>query len=172
MNHSPSNNVVVSAMISQERDIALIDELRGADAETACVEFKQNNADPDRIGVLCSALSNSARIEDKAVAYVLWGINDSSHNVIGTTFSPDAQKVGNQDFQFWLAQMLKPDIALSFRTLQHPDGKVVMLEIPAATSAPIEFKGTAYCRIGSATPKLSDHPQRFQKLINNLRPYR
>ncbi|CAE6507536.1 MAG TPA: ATP-binding protein [Nitrosomonas nitrosa] len=172
MNHSPSNNVVVSAMISQERDIALIDELRGADAETACVEFKQNNADPDRIGVLCSALSNSARIEDKAVAYVLWGIDDSSHNVIGTTFSPDAQKVGNQDFQFWLAQLLKPDIALSFRTLQHPDGKVVMLEIPAATSAPVEFKGTAYCRIGSATPKLSDHPQRFQKLINNLRPYR
>lgn len=45
MNHSPSNNVVVSAMISQERDIALIDELRGADAETACVEFKQNNAE-------------------------------------------------------------------------------------------------------------------------------
>jgi predicted HTH transcriptional regulator len=33
----------------------------------------------------------------------------------------------------------------------------VILEIPATTIAPIEFNGTAYVRIGSATPKLSDH---------------
>lgn len=31
--------------VKPERDIALIDELRGAGSETACVEFKQNITD-------------------------------------------------------------------------------------------------------------------------------
>jgi ATP-dependent DNA helicase RecG len=158
--------------VKPSRDIALIDELRNANAETTCVEFKQNNADPKRIGVLCSALSNSARIGDQAVAYLLWGIDNDSHEVTGTTFNPDTQIVGNEVFQFWLAKKLKPGLALSFRMVEHPDSRVVILEIPAVTSAPVEFGGTAYCRIGSATPKLSDHPELFQKLINNLRPYR
>ena len=155
-----------------DRDIALINELCAMTAETACVEFKQDNADPERIGILCAALSNSARIENEAVAYILWGIDDVSHKVSDTAFAPETQKVGNQGLQFWLAKMLNPSIGFSFRSVEHPNGKVVILEIPAATTAPVEFKRTAYIRIGSATPKLSDYPDRFQKLINNLRPYR
>ena len=44
-----------------ERDVALIDELRNGGSENACAEFKHNNDDPDMIGKLVSALSNSAR---------------------------------------------------------------------------------------------------------------
>jgi len=135
--------------VKPNRDVALIDELRSVCSESACVEFKQNITDPSIIGTLCSALSNSARIEEKEVAYVLWGIEDNSHNITGTTFNPDAHKVGNQGLQIWLAKMLNPGIAFSFRTVNHLDGKVVILEIPATTSAPIEFMGTAYCRIGT-----------------------
>lgn len=155
-----------------QRDIALINELRSASAETACVEFKQNNEHPDKIGELCSALSNAARIDEKPVAYVLWGVDDASHAITATAFDPISKKVGNEDFQFWLSKKIKPNTAFSFRIIQHPDGKVVILEIPAANSAPVEFDGTAYIRIGSATPRLSDNPALFQKLINNLRPYR
>ena len=155
-----------------ERDIALINELRSANAETACVEFKQNNEHPDKIGELCSALSNAARIDEKPIAYVLWGVDDASHAITATAFDPISKKVGNEDFQFWLSKKIKPNTAFSFRIVQHPDGKVVILEIPAANSAPVEFDGTAYVRIGSATPRLSDNPALFQKLINNLRPYR
>ncbi len=162
----------ISLASKQERDIDLINELRSKDAETNCVEFKQNNDNPKQIGTLCSALANSARIENLAVAYILWGIENDNHNVTGTIFAPDVKKVGNEVFQFWLTKKLKPNIALSFRTINHPDGRVVILEIPAAASAPIEFDGTSYVRIGSATPKLADHPALFQKLINNLRPYR
>ena len=56
-----------------ERDIALIDDLRKQSSETALVEFKKDNIDPKVIGKLCSALSNSARIEQHDFAYVLWG---------------------------------------------------------------------------------------------------
>ena len=58
-----------------------------------------------------------------------------------------------------------------FRVVNHPKGRVVLMEIPTATSAPIQFDGTAYIRIGSATPKLADHTQRYEALINALRPF-
>ena len=154
-----------------ERDVALVDELRGGHDEKQWVEFKRDNADDKVIGKLCSALSNGARAADREVAYVVWGIDDSSKAVVGTTFNADAKKVGGQVFQLWLAQMLNPSPAFSFRTVDHPAGRVVLLEIPAATVAPVEYEGTAYIRIGSATPKLSDYPDRYQKLIQNLRPY-
>lgn len=153
-----------------ERDIALVDELRTT--ENALVEFKQNNCDAKLIAKLCSALSNAARIDNKDFAYVLWGIDDVSHEVVGTTFNPEGVKPdSNTVLQLWLAQRLKPSVAFTFRTIAHPKGTVVMLEVPAATSAPVAFDDIAYVRIGSATPKLTDYPERHQKLITNLRPY-
>lgn len=154
-----------------ERDIAWIDELRRSGHENSCVEFKENNDDPEIIGKLISALANAAREQNVEVAVVLWGIEDQTGKIIGTNFDPNAKRVGGQAFELRLAQMLNPSPAFSFRTVDHPDGRVVILEIPAATLAPIEYKGTAYIRIGNATPKLSDYPARFQKLITNLRPY-
>ena len=78
-----------------ERDIELIDELRLQPAETAWLEFKQNNFDPEMIGKWCSAISNAARVEGKDIAYMLWGIQDNDHAVIGTTFNPDTEHKGN-----------------------------------------------------------------------------
>ena len=49
------------------RDSDLIDELRRLPAESAWVEFKRENSDPDRIGRRCSALSNAARFEGQDV---------------------------------------------------------------------------------------------------------
>lgn len=157
---------------SADRDIALVDELRALPAEAAWVEFKGNNTDPDMIGVRCSALSNAARIEGRDSAYMLWGIEDDSHAVAGTDFNPDTKKKGNQELSFWLARSLQPSIAFSFRVVEHPQGRVVLLEVPAATGAPVAFNGVPYIRIGSATPKLTDYPQRYQQLIERLQPYR
>jgi len=154
------------------RDIALIDQLRAEPAETPWLEFKSNNTDPEMIGKRCSALANSARIEGQDLAYMVWGIEDETHAVVGTEFNPDTKKVGNQDLPLWLANSLQPSIAFSFRTVEHPQGRLVLLEIPAATGAPVAFNGLPYIRIGSATPKLTDYPERYQQLIERLRPYR
>lgn len=159
-------------MMNEARDIALIDELRVLPAETSWVEFKANNTDPDVIGKRCSALSNAARIEGRDCAYILWGNEDGSHKLIGTTFNPDVQKAHGQELQLWLANCLQPSIPFSFRVANHPDGRVVLLEIPAATGAPVAFNNIAYIRIGSATPKLTDYPERYQQLLERLLPYR
>lgn len=158
--------------MNEARDIALVDELRGLSAETPWLEFKGNNTDPDVIGKRCSALSNAARIEGRDCAYMLWGIEDDSHAVIGTSFNPDSQKAHGQVLQLWLANSLQPSIAFSFRVVNHPLGRVVLLEIPAATGTPVAFNNIAYIRVGSATPKLTDYPQRYQQLIERMQPYR
>jgi ATP-dependent DNA helicase RecG len=155
-----------------ERDIVLIDQLRAEPAEANWLEFKGSNAEPDMIGKRCSALANAARIEGRDLAYVVWGIADETHAVVGTDFNPDTKKVGNQGLPLWLANSLQPSIAFSFRTVAHPAGRLVILEIPAATGAPVAFNGVPYIRIGSATPKLTDYPERYQRLIERLQPYR
>lgn len=154
-----------------KRDIALVEELINQPAENSLVEFKRNNFKPETVGKLCSALSNAARIAQKDFSYVLWGIQDDSHEIVGTMFEPSKETVGNQVFEFWLSGRLNPSIAFEFRVIEHPNGRVVLLEIPAATSAPVSYENIPYVRIGSATPKLLDYPDRFQKLIDNMKPF-
>lgn len=158
--------------MNESRDIDLIDELCAQPSETQWLEFKSNNINPEVIGKRCSALSNAARIEGRDFAYMLWGIEDGSHIIIGTSFDPNAEKVNNQVLQLWLANCLQPSIAFSFRVINHPRGRVVVLEIPAATGTPVSFNNIAYIRIGSTTPKLTDYPERYQQLIERMQPYR
>lgn len=157
--------------MSQQRDIDVVNELLAVGAETTWLEFKKDNTEPETIGVRCSALANAARLAGKDVAYMVWGVEDSTLKVTGTSFKPDSQKAHGQELQFWLARQLQPSIPFEFRSISHPDGQVVLLEIPAATSAPVAFKNIPYIRIGSATPKLTDFPDRYQQVIEKLRPY-
>ena len=50
-----------------------LDELLTLSNETEWVEFKYNNADPKQIGEYISALANSAVIQRKEMAYMIWG---------------------------------------------------------------------------------------------------
>lgn len=158
--------------MSAARDIDLVNELLATPDETEWLEFKHNNNDPVMIGVRCSALSNSARFVGRETAFILWGIEDGTRRIVGTTFHPESDKQGNQPMQFWLAQRLQPSIPFTFREIAHPAGRIVLLEIPAATGAPVCFNDTPYIRIGSATPKLTEYPERYQQLIERMRPYR
>ena len=153
------------------RLLALIDDLRAQAAESALTEFKANYADPAMVGRLISAIANAARIEERDSGYVVWGVRDADHAVVGTAFDPRTAKQARQPLEFWLNQRLSPGVAFSFQAIRHPRGRVVLLEVPAATTAPVEFDRTAYDRIGSATPRLADNPERQRALWEALRPY-
>lgn len=157
--------------MTDDRTLALIDDLRDLPAETSWVEFKENNADPQMIGKLISALSNSARLADQHYAYVLWGVRDADHSVAGTTFVPTKQMQQGQPLELWLTQRLKPGAAFTFKPVDYHGAKLVLLEIPAAATSPVEFERAAYIRIGSATPRLSDHPERLKALWAKLHPF-
>lgn len=154
-----------------DRDIDLIDDLRSQTTETTWLEFKTNQGDGEKIGKLVSALSNAARLEGKESAFLVWGIEDQSHDVVGTTFDPFSKTIGSQVFELWLRNKLSPAPAFEFRAVNHPGGRLILLEIPAPTMAPTAFESVAYIRVGSATPKLTDDPHRYQALIEKMRPY-
>lgn len=157
--------------MTDSRDITLLNELLLQHDETFWLEFKQNNTDPVMIGKRCSALSNAARSRDTDYSYLVWGIEDETKKVVGTTFHPETQKVGGMVLPMWLAQRLKPSIAFEFKTITYENKRVVLLEIPAASGSPVLFEETPYIRIGSATPKLTDYSERYQLLLNKLRTY-
>lgn len=157
--------------MSEPRTLALIDDLRQMPAEASWVEFKENNADAPLIGKLMSALSNAARLADQPFAYLLWGVRDADHAAVGTTFEPSAQLQQGQPLELWLAQRLQPAIAFNFKPAEYQGVRLVLLEIPAAASSPVEWERQAFIRIGSTTPRLSDHPERLKALWAKLQPH-
>jgi ATP-dependent DNA helicase RecG len=137
----------------------LITELRKLSTEVGWAEFKENNFNPEDIGEYISALSNTAALNGKTNAYVVWGIKDGTHEVVGTTFKPSSAKKGNENLENWLVRMLSPRLHFHFFELDYEGKPVVLLEIPRASGKPTQFSGTEFVRIGSCRQKLKDHPQ-------------
>jgi ATP-dependent DNA helicase RecG len=114
---------------SAEYLTGLVRELCKLPHETEWVEFKANNADPQEIGQYVSALANAAAINGKAFAYLVWGIENATHRIIGTTFSPVATKKGNEPLETWLLRLLAPKIHFRFQELVVDGLSVVLLEL-------------------------------------------
>ncbi len=132
--------------------------------ETECVEFKQNNTDPEQIGEYISALSNSAALSGKANAYLVWGVDDATHVIVGTNFSPSAEKKGNEELESWLLRLLSPKLHFHFYSLDIDEKQVVILEVARATHKPVQFQGKGFIRVGSYKKQLKDYPDKERAL--------
>lgn len=157
--------------MSEARDIAMVEDFCRKRSEQNCVEFKKNLSKPEVIGKYISALSNSARAYSQRYGYVIWGIEDESGQIVGTNFDPASVLIGREPLEFWLSNHLQPSPHFEFRCVEHPSGRLILLEIAACTQSPVEFDRTAYIRIGSATPPLSDYPDRQRDLWTKLQPF-
>lgn len=144
--------------------LGILAELRKLPRETEWVEFKHNNDEPDEIGEYLSALANAAALTGKVGAWLVWGVSNDTHEVIGTTFNPAAAKVGSEELESWLLRLLSPKINFRFYTVQLEDNMVVLLEISAAFRHPVQFKGTEFIRVGSYKKKLKDFPEKEREL--------
>jgi len=144
--------------------LSMLLELQKLPSETEWVEFKRDKDDPEMIGEYISALSNSAGLLGKVNAWLVWGVDDESHEVVGTTFRPALAKVGNEELENWLLRLLNPKINFRFHTLQVDEKPVVLLEIGAAFRHPVQFKNTEFIRVGSYKKKLKDFPEKEREL--------
>ncbi len=144
---------------------SLLRELCALPKESEWVEFKHNNDDVPIIGEYISALSNSAAISGKQSAYMVWGVENETHEIIGTNFKPSSAKYKQQELESWLLQKLIPKIDFQFYEFKYGDDlNVVILEIQAATHTPVQFDGNEYIRIGSYKKKLRDYQEKERKL--------
>lgn len=144
--------------------VSLVRELCKLPAETEWVEFKVNVHEPEEVGEYVSALANSAASAGKAFAYLVWGIADHGHEVVGTSFDPSTEKVGNEDLENWLLRLLAPKIHFRFLEVSVDGHSVVLLEIERAFRHPVQFQGQEYIRVGSYKKKLKDFPEKERAL--------
>ena len=135
----------------------LLYELIKLPNETEWLEFKCNYAKPDEIGEYISALSNSATYHDKNNAYLIWGVDNNTHEIVGTDFDFSSTKVGNEELENWLRHLLSDNANFSVHALNVDGLRVVMLVIFAAIYKTVRFKNIDYIRVGSYKKKLKDY---------------
>lgn len=143
---------------------SLVHELRALPRETEWVELKVDKAEPQAIGEYISALANAAALVGKAFAYLVWGVRNDDHAVVGTVFDPQQTHVGNEELESWLLRLLEPKIAFRFFSVAIGDRRVVVLEIARATRHPVRFSGQEFVRVGSYKKKLKDFPEKERAL--------
>jgi ATP-dependent DNA helicase RecG len=140
---------------------ALLDRLRAEPRESEWLEFKANRYEPQAIGEYLSALSNSACLLGKPRGYLVFGIEDGTHAVIGTAFDPQAEDgQGNQLLPLWLALGLRPNVGFEIHTWQYQGQRVVVFEVHPAFDRPVEFYGKAFVRNGSSKTALASYPEK------------
>ena len=143
---------------------ALLVELLPLPSETEWAEFKENVSDPDMIGKRVSGLANSAALNERSAGYQVWGVEDGTHRVMGTTFRPTKAKKGGEALVNFLTRMLTPQVDFRFYEWEHDGRPMVLLEVPAASHQPVGFAGHEYVRIDSHTKPLKEHPERERAL--------
>lgn len=137
--------------------------------EVEWAEFKVNNRDPDRIAKYISGLSNAATLYDRPSAYIVWGIEDSTHNIIGTDFEYRKAKKGNMSLELWLTQLINPKIDFRFHEVPFKNGSgesiyATLIEIPCAEGEPTRYGSIGYIRVGSNLKPLSDYKEKEAEL--------
>ncbi|MDD5933746.1 MAG: ATP-binding protein, partial [bacterium] len=76
----------------------LLNELFQYKKEREWFEYKENWFQPIALGEYISALSNSAALVGKKYGYFIWGVNDETHEIVGTNFD-QYQDYKNEPYQ-------------------------------------------------------------------------
>lgn len=146
----------------------LLDELLAYPDELPWLEWKHCNDDPERIGKYISALANSACVENREFSYMIWGLENGTRAITGTTFDPEHQKKGNQPLEIYLRVNLKPEVTFDFFKFERDGKSIVLLEVEAAYRQPIMLNGEAYIRIGESLTELRKYPDHAAKIYRTV----
>ena len=92
--------------------LEIIKNLISHQTEKEWFEFKENWYEAHGIGEYISALSNAAAICRQEYGYLVWGVNNETHEVLGTKFNYRVDVKG-EPLEHYLARQLKPDIIFS-----------------------------------------------------------
>jgi ATP-dependent DNA helicase RecG len=124
--------------------------------ENEVVEFKRagDGYSTDDIGKYFSALANEANLRDQGRAWLVFGMDNKTRKVVGTDYRTEPVRL--QSLKMQMAEATEPSITLrNIHELAHPDGRVLLLEIPAAPlGMPVAWKGHYYARAGESLTSL------------------
>ncbi|MDQ7022546.1 MAG: ATP-binding protein [Candidatus Gracilibacteria bacterium] len=154
---------------TKERLIDILEECLKLPDETDWVEFKLNNYEYNQLGERLSGLSNTACLDGRDYAFLIYGIEDGTLEIKGTSFNPDKENVGSAPFEFKLSQDISPkNISISIKKINYNGFDLVIFIVPSAIEEPTTFKSKSYIRISSGTTELSRYSDKQRKIWNNI----
>ncbi len=125
-----------------------LNRLRSLEAETEIVEFKEAKESYDfrKLGKYFSALSNEANLKGQPYAWLVFGIENKRHAVVGSNFRPNRKDLDSLKSE--IAEKITNRITfIEIYELELPEGRIVMFQIPAAPKGfPVAFDGHYYGR--------------------------
>ncbi|MEX0810680.1 MAG: RNA-binding domain-containing protein [Chitinophagales bacterium] len=147
--------------------ISLVDKLIKLPKENEWVEFKSGKATSnERLGKYIFAISNAACIENQDYGYIVFGIQDETHQVIGTPYRFKHLKEGNEELELWIRRLLTPSVRFQHFECNYQNKHIEVFKIPAAKGEPTNFKTQAYIRFNSSLTELKKYPD-FNRAIYN-----
>lgn len=137
--------------------IEILDRLRSQPAENEILEFKkaENGYDFSKIGQYFSALSNEANLKGQPNAWLIFGIDDKTHQIVGSNFRRNRKDLDSLKGE--IAKKITNQITfIEIYELMLPRGRVVMFQIPSAPlGIPLAFEGHYYGRNGESLTALN-----------------
>jgi ATP-dependent DNA helicase RecG len=124
--------------------------------EGEVVEFKRagDGFSTSDIGKYFSALANEANLRNEEKAWLVFGVDNDSRQVVGTDYRPEPERL--QSLKMQISADTEPSITLrDIHELHTARCRVLLLEIPAAPQGmPIAWKGHYYARAGESLTHL------------------
>ena len=141
----------------QEQLEIKLNQLLQLQAENEILEFKEakNNYDFTKIGKYFSALCNEANLKKADCAWLVFGIKNNPHTIVGTKYREN--RIDLDSLKKEIADKTSNQITfIDIFELKMTEGRVVMFKIPPAPKGlPIAFEGHFYGRDGESLVALN-----------------
>lgn len=131
-------------------------------SETECVEFKraENNFDIDKLGKYFSAISNEATLKNKQYGWIVFGVDDKTHEFINTHYCSDNNfnSVKKQ-----ISDNTTDNVTfIEVYSLNADNSRVIMFQVPVTSGTPMNWKGFPYGRNGESLVPLA--PNKIEQI--------
>lgn len=155
-------------MHKTQKELSEILEQLLKNPENEYIEFKEakNNFEIDKLGKYFSAISNEATLKEKQYGWIIFGINDRTHSVVGTNFqnNNNFNKIKKQ-----ISENTTDNISfIEIYSFLYDGKRVIMFQVPAAFGTTIKWKKIAYGRNGESLTLLSDNKTEQIKIVSTF----
>jgi predicted HTH transcriptional regulator len=163
-------------MISDEKLIQIVNGFIENQTELEHVEFKHNWHGEIEFAQDVCAITNLLLRKSIARGYIIFGIDDESHEIVGTDFHYQTKRIKNknkpssqgEEIELWISHNIYPKPNLEFRGIQILGKWVTVVIISQCVEEISEFDNTAYIRIGTNTKKLKEYPAIRKELYSKV----
>lgn len=142
----------------------LLEELL-AGGESEFVEFKKNDYSAEEAGKYCSALSNGACLKNQDFGFLVFGIDNTSLEIVGTKKNFENKK-SHDDLNLHLRNFVSPQVKFEIYHFSKNEKPIVLFKFEAARGQPTTYKKSPWGRVGPHNVNLNE--PRYSDLLRKI----